>query len=244
MVYLDWGIWTLIAAGTPALLLIVYVFRLLRRPYRVDLYQHGIDYQVGRRHEYLFWNQIYEVYQTPRRAIGRPAAGGNRVVGWSLRLVRRDGRRLRLSRLESIHGLGQRVQTHVLRRHLPLALDAYRAGYAIRFGRYLTVSRDGVRWRRKLLTWEEIAEIRIDEVEGVRVRMRRAGAASKRLAIRHVPNLLLLDSILRAGQELRWEDPLDVARRRSAWLDDDPSSSQLPLPAEDTSASRRPRHPK
>ncbi len=257
--YLIWGVRSLWSATVLMLPMAVGVAWVLRVPRRVDLYQNGLDYRVGRRHRYLFWNQIYEVYQTPLYALHRSCDAPQFPDAWMYRLVRRDGSTLRLYRLESIRTLGQRIQDQVTRRHLPLALDAFHAGYSIRFGRHLAVSLDGLRIGRHRLTWHGIAEISIDETRELRVTLRDQPDTSYQLAIRRVPNLALLDGILRASQGTSEIDPLDIAPQRSILFEDvelddaaqeTGGSTQLlhghegPDDGDDVGPSHRPRHPK
>jgi hypothetical protein len=228
-------------------------------PRRVDLYQNGIDYRIGRRHHYVFWSQVVEIYQTPLYALHRPHRPTGAPDSWMYRLVRRDGRSVRLYNLESIRSLGLRVQQQVLRRHLPVALDAFHSGYTIRFGRRLAISLDGIRLSGKSLSWYEITEITIDEADDFQVTERRRPPARRRLAIRHVPNLLLLDQILLASQRAVGADPLDIAPHRGAIFDEpstsasgEPSGFSQLLPGSDTrdepddssGSQHRPRQPK
>jgi hypothetical protein len=218
MAYLAGGIQLLGAVGGALAAVMVWVIWAINVPRRVDLYQNGIDFRVGRRHRYLFWNQIYEVYQTPLYRANRLARRqGDRPDLWMYRLVRRDGRSLRLTHLQSIRGLGRRIQEQVVRRHLPIALDAFRAGYCIRFGRHLSVSLEGIRLYHRLIEWHEIGQISIDEASQVKVTRRQPGKPAAHVAIQRVPNLLLLDGILRARQAAANMDSLDIASQRGAF---------------------------
>ena len=109
------------------------------------------------------------------------------------------------------------------------------------------------------LAWHEIAEISIDETSELRVTSRHQPETPRRLSIRRVPNLLLLDGILRASQEATDKDPLDVAPQRGALFDglasdvagEGPGGSTQLLPgsdgnddADDPGLPDRPRRPK
>jgi hypothetical protein len=220
LAYVTGGRPLLSAVGCALAGVTVWLIWAIKVPRRVDLYQNGLDYRVGRRHRYLFWNQIHEIYQMPLYRVNRrERPEDNDHDLWMYRLVRRDGRSLRLSHLHSIRGLGQRIQEQVVRRHLPIALDALRAGYSIRFGRHLTVSLEGIRLQQTLIEWHEISQISIDEASEVRITRRRRGVSPAHVAIERVPNLLLLDGVLRARQAVTEVDPLDFAPQRGAFSD-------------------------
>ena len=116
--------------------------------------------------------------------------------------------------------LGQRMQEQIARRQLPVALEAFRAGYSVRFGRRLTISLDGIRIGRARLSWHEVAEISIDETREILITERARPDSPRRLTIRHVPNLLLLDGVLRTSQETTHPDSAEVDRRRGTIFDD------------------------
>ena len=105
-----------------------------------------------------------------------------------------------------------------------------------------------MRLRGRPLSWYEISEITLDEADELQVIERHRPEAPRRLPISQVPNLLLLDEILRASQRATLPDPLDLAPQRGALFDESPSpiGGEEPLDdGEDADDSRdRPRQPK
>ncbi len=172
----------------------------LQRPRVLELYQHGFTLRVGDRERHVLWHQVYEIYQTPHDAlaVAWPAEPTSR--GWLYCVVRRDGRQLRIHSFEAIRDLGMRMQLQVARRQLPIALDAFQAGHPVRFGRQFTISREGIRVRRRFIPWRQIAEISIDEASEICVIPIGSRPIGIRIASSRVPNLRVLDEILRVTQ--------------------------------------------
>ena len=175
---------------------IVVGIRRFRPGPSVDLHQHGIGLVRGRKRHHIYWNQIEEIYQVPQWH-----NGPDHQLSWVLRIVRRDGRSFQLSQFESLHGLGMRIQHQIARRQLPAAIDAYRAGYSVRFGQRLIVSGAGIQCGSELIGWPEISEISIDETREIQVLRHGERRPAMRVPIAQVPNLSVLDGILRATQE-------------------------------------------
>lgn len=220
----NWLAWPVdgLAASLASVTLTLGLACWIQRPRALQLYQNGLDYQSGRRNYRLFWNQVHEVYQVPLQLATTSARSGENGgatplttgLGCLYRIVKRDGRVIYLSRLESLVDLGQRIQQHVCRRQFPAALDAYRSGYLVRFGRRLSISRDGVHVHGRLIRWTQITEISIDEAAEVRIWVHGKHRPAVRISAARVPNLALLDRLLRASQDLpdSRDDDLDLLR--------------------------------
>ena len=208
-----WGspfVWAITGVG-----ILYFALALRRHPHfrRLVLYQNGLDYQSGKRHRTLFWNQVYEIYQQPEfsnweeqlRGWGLAAVLGRRRLtdpdGWSYRLVQRDGRSIRLRGFESLRGLGMRIQGQIAQRQLPIAMDAFRAGYCVRFGSRLSISHHGLHFGTDLIPWNEISEISIDEASVLEVTRVGQTQACVSVACSKIPNLSVLDGILQLTQE-------------------------------------------
>jgi hypothetical protein len=192
------------------------------RPRRLDLYQHGIDYCVAGRHRHVLWHQIAEIYQLPLQLPHGQERSHTGSSSWMYRLVCRDGRVLRLYNLEGIRSLALRIQKQVARRQVPLALDAFRTGYAVRFGRWLAVSLDGIHVGRRFVPWHDISEITLDESRDFEVMRLGNGAPALRIPTARVANLFVLDEVLQAarGQSQVADEELDIAQLRDVFRED------------------------
>jgi hypothetical protein len=165
---------------------------------RIDLHQQGLVRIVGRHERVLFWDQIAELYQTQRRERWRRLGHAPGDARWACRIVRQDGRQLWLRDLENLRGLGQRIQAELTRRRLPAAMEAFRAGYVVRFGRKLGVSQDGLHVGVKLVPWYEVTDINIREASYIRIGQAREVVSWSQLPASQVPNLHLLAALLEA----------------------------------------------
>lgn len=196
-----------------------------RRKRCVDLHQNGIELRHGGQHRWLLWNQLHEIYQTPLHDALSLRSRDRAPKKWMYRLVSRDGRSIRLHDLESLRELGTRIQEQFKRRHLPVALDAFRAGYNVRFGKHLSVSQEGIYFGSRLIAWEQIREITIDEAHEIQVLRVGDRNPKLRLSSSVVPNLLVLDGILRATQETSSSGEYDLDQ--PSFLNEDMGSTLL-----------------
>jgi hypothetical protein len=169
------------------------------------------------------------VYQIPiqlPQIMGVTSTEPRRTPSCLYRIVKRDGRTVYLARFESLGDLGQRIQQQIADRQLPNAIDAFRAGYLVRFGRRMALSQDGIHLRGRLYRWSEVTEIRMDETSDLQIYVQGRARAAAKIAIGRVPNLVLLDQLLRVSQEMPdqlEEDELGLLR--SAFFESPPPAS-------------------
>jgi hypothetical protein len=202
------------SAATVVLAAILAAVWYLNIPRRVDLFQNGLQVQWGRRSRRVYWNQVSEVYQAYLEPLGflRP----ERAATWQYRLISRDGTTLRLAWLEDIRDLGQRIEQQVVDRHLPMALDAYRTGYTLRFGRQLAVNSEGIHIRYRFIPWHDVAAISMVYHDHLTVTRVGDPRPSVRLSCVHIANLRILDSVLQAVRAGDAREIIDQEHRPQA----------------------------
>ena len=168
---------------------------------RLDLYQNGFDLRHGKRHRRVCWNQIYEVYQVPIYGCLTRVDGQAVPASWIVHIIRRDGRCLRLAGFEAMQRLGSHIQHSLSERQLRVAVDAYRAGYTVRFGRHFAVGHDGIYVRHQRMAWDDIAEISIDDADSIRLTPQQITTDSLHIESSLVPNLPVLHEFLQMTQQ-------------------------------------------
>jgi len=182
---------------------------------QLQLYQNGMAVRKTYGTQLIYWNQVYEIYQHYHR-VNPLFSRESSPYCWSYRLVQRNGHIVRLRGFESIRGLGMRIQHEIAARQLPVALETYRTGYAVRMGRHLTISRDGIRVRNVTVSWDEIEQITIDEADDFQLtRIGETGIFAS-IPCAQIPNLFILDGILR-GTYQEPEVDSDHQTPESSW---------------------------
>jgi hypothetical protein len=143
---------------------------------------------VRRSVEIILWHQIERLW--------KDIARDNRGRGIRAYIVRcKDGRMMVFdSALRGIEELGARLEREVTRRRLPQAIASYVQGVPLIFGEIIvSVQGIGMRRGRKMLPWNEVANITIDETQ---VCIYGKDTAPLLVSVAHVPNVGVLQELI------------------------------------------------
>ncbi len=126
---------------------IVYAIRgLMNCNLRVYTFSNGFIRAKGSAIDVISYDAVMQVFYISRK--GRYGS-----VSYTLTVVRNDNRTFKFTGLiKNIAALGSTVQSEVVKRHTPLAIDAFRRGSVLPFGP-LSISQQGISNGRSMLPW-------------------------------------------------------------------------------------------
>ena len=96
--------------------------------------------------------------------------------------------------LSAYRGLGELIEDQMVRQQLPHALESYQRGTVVSFGHF-SIHPQGLSDGRKVLTWNEIAEIQVSPA-AVQITKKPAGLVWFTLNASAIPNMALLVAVL------------------------------------------------
>lgn len=186
-----------IIGGTLILLAVVlFVLYYHHKNRQADLYAYGFVFTDWLRGLTFRWDDVTEVYASP---IYRNTARGyrsNLIVNWIYTVHRNDGKKVKITGLEGMSGLGKIIQAEVSKQMLPQIVDAYQAGDNVPFGPRLCLSQHGVRVGNKLLPWDQVAGVKLDQYNAVTILQKGKRVPWKRISSDKVANSFLLESLI------------------------------------------------
>ncbi len=132
---------------------IFYAIRaLMNYNLRVYTFANGLIRAKERAIDIIRYDTVTQVFYISRK--GRYGS-----VSYTLTVVRNDGARFKFTGLiKYIATLGSTVQSEIVKRHTPLALDAFNRGSVLPFGP-LSISQQGISNGRATLPWNAIQPV-------------------------------------------------------------------------------------
>ena len=178
------------------ILAIIYAVRgLIDCNLRVYTFANGLIRAKGKALDIIRYDQVAQVFFISRK--GRYGS-----VSYTLTLVRSDGATFKISSVIQYMGtLGSTVQSEVVNRHMPQALDAFKRGNVLSFGP-LSVSFQGIGNGRGTLPWNMIQPI-ILQRGFVIVKQIGQGSNFAKVKVTEVPNLPVFLGIVKYAQSPR-----------------------------------------
>jgi hypothetical protein len=181
-----------ILAIIPILAIIYAVKGIANYNVRVYTFTSGLIRAKGKAYDVIRYDQVAQVFFISRK--GRYGS-----VSYTLTLVRSDGTPCKFSSVIQYLGtLGSTVQSEVVRRHMPQALDAFRKGNTLSFGP-LTVSLQGIGNGRGTLPWNMVQPI-ILQRGFVIVKQIGQGSNFAKVKVTEVPNLPVFLGVVKYAQ--------------------------------------------
>jgi hypothetical protein len=172
---------------------VVYAIRgIIDSNLRVYTFTEGLIRAKGKALDVIRYDQVAQVFFISRK-------GSYGTVSYTLTLVRSDGARFKISNtIQYINTLGSTVQSEVVRRHMPQALQAFKAGNTLSFGP-LTVNTQGIGNGRGILPWNMVQPIILQR--GFLI-VKQIGQNSNfaRVKVTEVPNLPVFLGIVKYAQ--------------------------------------------
>ncbi|MCA9213684.1 MAG: hypothetical protein KDB27_11490 [Planctomycetales bacterium] len=165
----------------------------VRQTRQVHLHQFGVEYIDIVSSDVFHWEDICNVWQTP---VYSDKPNNHKPQGWTVRIESNDERRLKLDRFEGSVAIARRIQNEITHRMLGSYQHAYEAGHWLRFGKKLSVSREGIKVGSKGISWYEINDVFLDEEDGVRIGYSHESTHWLHLPIRTIANFHLLSHLL------------------------------------------------
>ena len=186
-----------VIGGTLILLaVILFVLYYHHKHRQVDVYADGFVFTDWLKSLAFRWDDVTEVYASP---VYRNTARGyrsDRIASWIYVVHRNDGKKVRITGLEGVGGLGKIIQSEVSKRMLPQVVDAYQAGSDVRFGPQLSLSQQGICVGGKLLPWANVGRVKLDQYNAVIILQKGKRMPWKRISSDKVANSLLLETTL------------------------------------------------
>ena len=143
---------------TALLALASYAYASYHRSLNFTLYEDGFVHSDWNSEHAWRWEEVSEIYEIIRHRNDRPSI----PINWSYELYNVDGERLNIGGLVDMRGLGEVLQREVTAKLRPRAEELYLSGGSIRFGRKLSISREGLISADKQLGWDEVGAIDVD----------------------------------------------------------------------------------
>jgi hypothetical protein len=185
--------WIVYILGIIPILAIIYAVKgIANYNVRVYTFTNGLIRAKGKAYDVIRYDQVAQVF-----FISKKGAYGS--VSYTLTLVRSDGTSCKFSSVIQYLGtLGSTVQSEVVRRHMPQALDAFRKGNTLSFGP-LTVSLQGIGNGRGTLPWNMVQPI-ILQRGFVIVKQIGQGSNFAKVKVTEVPNLPVFLGVVKYAQ--------------------------------------------
>src|SRR5258706_4991831 len=178
------------------ILAIVYAVRgIIDCNLRVYTFTNGLIRAKGKVNDVILYDQVAQVFFISRK-------GGYGSVSYTLTLVRSDGATFKISSvIQYMATLGSTVQSEVVKRHMPQALDAFKKGSMLSFGP-LSVSFQGIGNGKGTLPWNMIQPI-ILQRGYVIVKQIGQGSNFAKVKVTEVPNLPVFLGLVKLAQNGR-----------------------------------------
>jgi hypothetical protein len=134
-------------------IVVIYAIRgLMNCNVRVYTFANGFLRAKGKAIDVIRYDAVTQVFFISRK-------GRYGTVSYTLTVVRNDGATFKFTGLlRNIVSLGSAVQSEIVRRHTPFALDAFNRGRILPFGP-LSISQQGISNGRATLPWNAIQPI-------------------------------------------------------------------------------------
>ena len=159
---------------------------------RVYTFTDGLIRAKGKANDVIRYDQVAQVFFISRK-------GSYGSVSYSLTLVRSDGATFKISSaIQYMSTLGSTVQSEVVRRHMPQALEAFKRGNMLLFGP-LTVSFQGIGNGKGTLPWNMVQPI-ILQRGFVIVKQIGQGSNFAKVKVTEVPNLPVFLGLVKYAQ--------------------------------------------
>lgn len=184
------SLWLILAVSAICFLVLATINHYGNWRFVVHLHQHGflVD-RNGQVYSFL-WPEISEIYLLPMRQ------GNDPRRRWKLKICTIDGQKLKLQGFDGVESLGRRAHQMMVQRLLPRISAAYQRGSWVQFGRKISVSNVGLHFGAKTISWPEINDIAVDQVDGVRVYCGANATLTNHLPISSVANLELFSQFV------------------------------------------------
>ena len=185
--------WIVYILGIIPILAIIYAVKgITNYNVRVYTFTNGLIRAKGKAYDVIRYDQVAQVFFISKK-------GSYGSVSYTLTLVRSDGTPCKFSSVIQYLGtLGSTVQSEVVRRHMPQALDAFRKGNTLSFGP-LTVSLQGIGNGRGTLPWNMVQPI-ILQRGIVIVKQIGQGSNFAKVKVTEVPNLPVFLGVVKYAQ--------------------------------------------
>lgn len=162
---------------------------------RVYTFTNGVIRAKGKALDVIRYDQIAQVFFISRK-------GSYGTVSYTLTLVRSDGATFKISNtIQYMNTLGSTVQSEVVRRHMPQALEAFKNGNTLPFGP-LTVSFQGIGNGRGTLPWNMVQPIIIQRGYLI-VKQVGQGSNFAKVRVTEMPNLPVFLGVVKYAQSPR-----------------------------------------
>ncbi|HEX6477743.1 MAG TPA: DUF6585 family protein [Ktedonobacteraceae bacterium] len=159
---------------------------------RVYTFTDGLIRAKGKANDVIRYDQVAQVFFISRK-------GSYGSVSYTLTLVRSDGATFKISSvIQYMNTLGSTVQSEVVRRHMPQALEAFKRGNMLPFGP-LTVSFQGIGNGKGTLPWNMVQPI-ILQRGFVIVKQIGQGSNFAKVKVTEVPNLPVFLGLVKYAQ--------------------------------------------
>ncbi|MBN1427520.1 MAG: hypothetical protein JXB07_03990 [Anaerolineae bacterium] len=125
---------------------------------RVLVFDEGVGVVKGDQVTAMHWSEVNEIYQDiyTYRVNLIPVVNRHNHTLHSV-----DGRELQLTRrIHEIEKLGPMLHQAVTKHKMPIAVDTLKSGGTVNFGP-IAISNQGMTFRKKLIPWDEIKGVRI-----------------------------------------------------------------------------------
>lgn len=162
---------------------------------RVYTFTNGVIRAKGKTLDVIRYDQVAQVFFISRK-------GSYGTVSYTLTLVRSDGATFKISNtIQYMNTLGSTVQSEVVRRHMPQALEAFKNGNTLPFGS-LTVSFQGIGNGRGTLPWNMVQPIIIQRGYLI-VKQVGQGSNFAKVRVTEMPNLPVFLGVVKYAQSPR-----------------------------------------
>ncbi len=195
-------IFVLVGAG-----IIIKAF--LDRNLRVSIYENGLVFIKRNGNEVIRWDQIAFVWHKVKKttttnttrnySTGRTTTTRTTRIDHSYIVQRVDGVKFVFNQTFShLRDLGKTIEQESARYLYPQAVAAYNAGHPLVFGK-MSVSRAGLSDGRKILSWNEVKSIKVDENNGaIAIRKQGKWLNWSSIALSETPNIIVFEAVVNA----------------------------------------------
>lgn len=164
------------------------------------VYEDGFAFTDRRNRRILCrWNDVTEVYETViyrSRRLTHPR-------WWQYTVHRNGGEPIRLDNaIMGIKNLGAAIQNEVDKRLLPQAIEAYKTGQTMMFGPRIGLNRQGIVFSGKLLTWEQVVEIKFGQLGSLQIKLKDQRGTWKIIPHPKIANFPTLRAMIHRAVEL------------------------------------------
>lgn len=184
--------------GFVVFLLCFFVDSYQRHALHVFVYENGLIHVGAKSLQPISWQKVQVVRHDVTYDQG--------VAFHSFHLTCTDGTSLRLKNtIVRCRDLGKLIEEATVPYIFPVALNTYQTSGAVAFGP-ITVTAQGISWRRRTLPWSGIESLKIDECTGRLVLRRKQGEWFGRTSVK-VPNVEVFRMLIKHLTSA-WPSPL------------------------------------